>query len=184
MDLVKRCRNRGFVNVLDKYKSWEVDLIREDVQKHTLPYACMMSHVDGDFNLGTVLRNANAFGCKELFYYGKKNWDRRSSVGTQHYSQFTHLKSIDEIIELKKKYRFVGVECNIDRYCQNFTTYDIQPNSLFIFGEESKGLSDEILDLCDEYVFIPMIGSVRSLNVGVASGIIMNSVMNKLLDTN
>jgi tRNA G18 (ribose-2'-O)-methylase SpoU len=48
---------------------------------------------------------------------------------------------------------------------------------MFIFGEESKGLSDEILDLCEDYVYIPMIGSVRSLNVGTASGILMAEAM-------
>jgi tRNA G18 (ribose-2'-O)-methylase SpoU len=165
------------MNVLDKYKQWSVELIREDVQKNTFPYACLMSHVDGDFNLSSAIRNANAFGCKELFYYGQRSWDRRGSVGTHNYSLVTHLKDMDAIKELKKQYRFVAIECNIERNCTSMFTYKIQPNTLFIFGEESKGLSDDILDICDDYVFIPMAGSVRSLNVGTASGIIMSEAM-------
>lgn len=170
-------------NVLDKYAQWSVDLIREDVRKSTLAYACLMSHVEGDFNMSTAIRNANAFGCKELFYFGQKRWDKRGSVGTHHYSLVTHLKDIDAIKALKADYRFVAIECNINRNCVSLYNYKIQPNTLFIFGEESKGLSDDILDLCDDYVYIPMIGSVRSLNVGTASGILMSEAMKQVSQT-
>ena len=80
-------------------------------------------------------------------------------------------------------YRFVAIECNIERNCVSLFDYKIQPNTLFLFGEESKGLSDEVLDLCDDFVFIPMIGSVRSLNVGTASGILMSEAMKANLRT-
>ena len=171
------------MNLLDKYSQWSVDLVREDVRKNTLPYSCLMSHVEGDFNMSTAIRNANAFGCKELFYFGKKDWDRRGAVGTHHYSLVTQLKDLDSIKSLKEQYKFVAIECNLDRNCTSFFDYKIQPNTLFIFGEESKGLSDEILDLCDDYVFIPMMGSVRSLNVGTASGIIMSEAMKQMFKT-
>lgn len=169
------------MNVLSKYAEWTTDLIRDDVKKNTLPYARLMSHVDGDFNLGSGLRNANAFGCSKFFYFGKKNWDRRSSVGTHHYTSMIFLKDMDSLKELKKDYRFVAIECNINRNCVSLNQYKIQPNTLFLFGEETRGLSDEVLDLCEDYVFIPMIGSVRSLNVGTASGILMAEAMRQLL---
>jgi len=171
------------LNTLDKYAQWSVDLIKEDVQKNTLAYACLMSHVEGDFNMSTAIRNANAFGCKELFYFGQKRWDKRGSVGTHHYSLVSHLKDVDAIKALKSQYKFVAIECNIQRNCVSLFDYKVEPNTLFIFGEESKGLSDEVLDLCDDFVFIPMIGSVRSLNVGTASGILMSEAMKQISRT-
>ena len=42
-----------------------------------------------------------------------------------------------------------------------------------LFGEEQRGLSKEALALADHVVYIPMWGSVRSLNVGTSSGIAM-----------
>jgi tRNA G18 (ribose-2'-O)-methylase SpoU len=171
------------MNVQSKYAEWSVDLIKEDVQRNTLPYACLMSHVEGDFNMSTAVRNANAFGCKELFYFGGKRWDKRGSVGTHHYSLVTHLKDMDAIKALKSQYRFVAIECNIERNCVSLFDYKIEPNTMFIFGEESKGLSDEMLDLCEDYVYIPMIGSVRSLNVGTASGILMAEAMKSISHT-
>ena len=168
------------MNVLNKYSGWTCDLIKQDMAKNSLPYTCLMSHVDGDFNLSTAIRNANAFGCKDIYYYGRRSWDRRGTVGTHHYTNLIFLDSMDSIKQLKSKYRFVAIECNIDRDCVSIHNYKIQPNTLFLFGEETKGLSNEVLDICDDFVYIPMLGSVRSLNVGTASGIVMAEAMRAL----
>ena len=49
---------------------------------------------------------------------------------------------------------------------------------IFIFGEESKGLSNTILDRANVILTIPNYGSVRSLNVGTTSGIVMGLYRN------
>ena len=132
------------MNTLDKYAQWSVDLIREDVRRNTLDYACLMSHVEGDFNMSTAVRNANAFGCKELFYFGRRRWDKRGSVGTHHYSLVTHLKDMDAIKELKSQYKFVAIECNIQRNCVSLFDYKIEPNTLFIFVEGDFNMSTAV----------------------------------------
>ena len=58
--------------------------------------------------------------------------------------------------------------------------YVWQPGSLLFFGEETLGLSQEVLDICDEVLHIHQRGSVRSINVGTASGIAMHSIMTSL----
>lgn len=166
------------MNVQNKYKNWAVDLIREDVQKKTLPYAVCMINFEHDFNIGTLIRNANAFGAKEVFYLSdKKRWDRRGAVGTQNYTNITYLRSLEELYDLSNRYVFVAVE-----QCGNsipLSTYKWDKSSLIIFGSESEGLSDEILENVDYKIEIPMMGSVRSLNVGTASGIVLHDYMIK-----
>jgi tRNA G18 (ribose-2'-O)-methylase SpoU len=166
------------LNVIDQYKEMENAKIKEDLQRKSFPYAIMMQHVNGDFNISTFIRNGNAFGVERIFYWGKRQWDRRGAVGSHNYKQLDHLKSEDDIISLKEHYRFVAIENNIIYPCKDLHTFQPQPNDLYIFGEESKGIEDWVLDICDEYVYIPQFGSVRSLNVGTASGIIMNYVTN------
>jgi tRNA G18 (ribose-2'-O)-methylase SpoU len=51
---------------------------------------------------------------------------------------------------------------------------------MFVFGEEKSGLSDYILDNAETVITIPAFGSVRSLNVGTTSGIIMSFYRNNL----
>ena len=59
------------MNVLNKYKSWHPEDIKTEIKKNTFPYAVLMQHIQGDYNISTLVRNANAFGAKEVYYYGR-----------------------------------------------------------------------------------------------------------------
>jgi tRNA G18 (ribose-2'-O)-methylase SpoU len=170
-------------NVIDKYSGWMTELIKEDLQKNALPYAVAVQYWKGDFNIGSALRNSNAFGASEFFYIGgAKKMDPRGAVGTQYYSKIKYLPTINELKELKSKYVFIGIENNINRVCYNIKSFSYPKNSLFIFGEENGGLTEEVMDLCDKLVYIDMLGSVRSLNCGCASAIVLFDYVNKFKD--
>lgn len=165
-------------NVADRYKGWQEDLIKEDLKKNSFPFACLMESWQGDFNIGTMVRNANAFGASEVFYIGKKRWDRRGSVGTYKYTNVNFLESIEALKKLKEKYVFIGID-NLPGAVP-IGPFNWQKNTLFIFGEEGVGLTPEIVELCEAMVEIPMWGSVRSLNAGTSSGIVMYDYVNKM----
>ena len=158
-------------NVIDKYFDWSNDLIKEDLKKNSFPFAICMSHIEGDFNIGTVLRSANAFGCEKMFYFGQKKYDPRGSVGTKNYTLIQYLESFEQLLELKNEYTFVGLEIS-DRAIM-LSEFQWPAKSLLIVGEELRGLSKEILDICDHIIQIKQYGSVRSLNVGVAASVAM-----------
>ena len=142
----------------------------------------MMEQWKGDFNISTMIRNANAFNAKEVFYIGKKRWDRRGAVGTHHYTPINFLESYEEFISLKKLYTFVGIDNNMSETLElsSFDWNKLEAPPLMIFGEEKEGLTEKTLKLCDYVVEIPQYGSVRSLNVGTSSGIIMYDYVNKI----
>jgi len=167
------------MNVLDEYKEWEPAKIKEKIKKNTFPYAVMMQHIGGDYNISTLIRNANAFGASEVFYYGRRKWDRRGSVGTHHYTDLIFLPDLENLTLLKEKYHFVGIENNVAE-AKDLQEYQPRPDTLFLFGEEGNGILPEVLELCDEVVYVPQYGSVRSLNVGTCSGIIMNDYVSRL----
>jgi tRNA G18 (ribose-2'-O)-methylase SpoU len=164
-------------NVVDKYKSFSKEEIHADMQQKAFPISILMSQIAGDFNFGTVIRSANGFNVKEVFYYGKKHYDRRGTCGTHHYIDVKYLTSIEKLKELKKEYRFVGLENGVN--AQNMVQYTWQPNTLLILGEESCGISQEVLELCDDLVEIPMFGSVRSFNAAVAASLAMYDFVSK-----
>jgi tRNA G18 (ribose-2'-O)-methylase SpoU len=166
-------------NVIDAYKGWDTILVKEDLERKALPYSVMMQHIQGDFNISTFIRNGNAFGVREIYYYGKRKWDRRGAVGTHNYKQLTHLDSFEEIKALKDSHRFIAIENGVPN-ALSINDFTPKPNDLFIFGEEMMGISQEVLALCDLCVYIPQYGSVRSLNVGTASGILMQYISHNL----
>jgi len=173
------------MNVIDKYKdySWNVELIKQDVKNNTFPYAVLMEHFKGDFTIGSVLRSCNALGANKMYYYGKKKYDRRSTVGTYHYTDMINLKEYSDLINLKNDYVFVALENNIQGTVPIYD-YEWDENSLIIVGEEGNGVSQEVLNICDKFVHIPQYGSVRSVNAAVAASIAMNDYVCKYLRRN
>jgi len=55
-------------NILDRFRDLETEEIRDLLQENNNGFAAFMENWEGDFNIGTMLRNANAFGAERLFY--------------------------------------------------------------------------------------------------------------------
>lgn len=164
-------------NVVDKYKGLTVEEIRADLKSKALPFAVCMSQLKGDFNFSTLVRSSNAFGATEVFYFGKRKWDRRGALGTYHYTDVTFLESIEHLKALQDKYTLVAIDNVPGSVFLN--SFQWPENPLMIFGEEGTGLSEEILSLCSAVVAIEQFGSVRSLNVGCASSVVMYDFTSK-----
>lgn len=164
-------------NVIDEYKGLPVEEIKAKLAAKAFPFAVLMENWQGDYNIGQCIRNANAFGAKEVFYIGRKRYDRRGAVGTYNYTEVRYLSSAEELAALKKQYIFIGID-NINGSVP-IENHRHQDNSLFVFGEEGYGLTSETVKLCDCLLSITQYGSVRSLNAGCASGIVMFDYVNK-----
>ena len=170
-------------NVVNKYKNWPTESIKKDLQRTANPFAVCMEHWQGDFNISTLIRNANAFNAKKVYYLGKKRFDRRGTVGTHHYVDLTFLNdSYSSLSELKNEYTIVAVDNNMSNTCKlnKFDWTSLEKPPLMLFGEEGVGLTKEALNLAEYSVEIPQFGSVRSLNVGTCSGILMYDYMMSL----
>lgn len=167
-------------NVADEYKGLPIEEIKTKLAAKAFPYAVLMENWQGDFNLAQCVRNANAFGAKKVFYIGKKRYDRRGAVGTYNYTDVHYLSSMEELVALKKDYTFVGID-NVPGSVP-IEDYEHQDNSLFLFGEEGCGLTSDTIKLCDALVSITQYGSVRSLNAGCASGIVLYDYTRKYND--
>ena len=170
-------------NVIDKYKNWPTETIKKDLQKTAHRFAVCMEHWQGDFNISTLIRNSNAFNVERVFYIGKKRFDRRGAVGTHHYVDLVFLDGdYSKLVELKNTYSFVEIDNNLSN-TQKLSKFDwnkLKKPPLFFFGEEGIGLTPEILNLSDYTIEIAQHGSVRSLNAGTSSGIVMYAYVNFL----
>jgi tRNA G18 (ribose-2'-O)-methylase SpoU len=165
-------------NVANHLKEKSEEEIKEVLRQNSHPFAVCFEHWIGDFNLGTGIRNANAFGAGEVFYIGDKKWDRRSAVGVHNYTEVQWIPTVEDLIKLKDKYVFIGVD-NVPG-SRSIHNYHWPRNALMVFGEEGTGLTVEMQKHCQDIIEIPMYGSVRSLNCGTASGIVMYDYVEKM----
>jgi tRNA G18 (ribose-2'-O)-methylase SpoU len=167
-------------NVRDDFKYKTNEEIKEELCRTALPCAVLVQNIQGDFNLGAIMRSANAFGIHKFFYYGKKRFDRRACIGSQNYCDLNFFSTLDEVKSLKSQYHFVGLENNIERKSHDMMKYNWKPNTLFVIGEESIGLTNDMMDVCDELVEIVLKGSIRSLNAGCAASLAFYDYSSKL----
>lgn len=164
-------------NIIDKYKGWDNQDISEDLAENSTKLVALLNNSIRDFNWGTVVRNGNGFGLSQVVFCGRTWRDRRGAVGAHHYTNVSWAASLIDTINYFKQqgYTVVAAENPDDREVISLYEYIWDEKSVIVFGEEGTTLPDEILDVMDDIVFIPMRGSVRSFNVGTASGIFFNS---------
>lgn len=167
-------------NLVDEFKGLSVEEIRSRLAARRRSFASLILNIDYDLNISTIVRNHNAFCGQEIFYLGRRRFNRRGCVGTYLYEDLVHFPDLETTCrEIPSKYTWVGV----DNQPGAVSLPDFQwPESpLLVFGHERAGL-DFLPDLayhCKHIVMIPQVGSVRSLNVGVAAGIVMYDLCHK-----
>ena len=68
-------------NVIDYYAYWKEDAIKADLRSKCNNFSVLVQNLIHDFNLGSIIRCANAFCAKEVIIYGSKQYDKRGTVG-------------------------------------------------------------------------------------------------------
>lgn len=160
-------------NVPDKYRYWSVDAIVADLDPHRFSYHVAIENWEHDLNVGTMVRNANAFMAKEVHIIGRKRWNRRGAMATYRYLHIRHHETTQDFINWCENEQIPIIAVDILENSQSVSEAKLPDNAMFVLGQEGPGISQEIIDAASLAVHIPMFGSTRSINASVASGIIM-----------
>jgi tRNA G18 (ribose-2'-O)-methylase SpoU len=144
----------------------------------------LLHNVRSAHNVGSVFRTADAAGVSTLYLTGytpvpASNTTRaqkdiaKTALGAQMSVPWEHAGSPSRIIARLREagWRIVGVEQ--DARALDYRALPLAAKTLFIFGNEVRGLSKPLCDACDVLVEIPMRGKKESLNVSVAAGIVL-----------
>ena len=160
-------------NVIDKFKGRsESEIISElDSEDHGLVIA--LENTERDFNMGTIVRSANAFGVRQIYVIGRRQWNKRGAMMTDKYLHITYLATTEEFVE---KMRTEGREIiAIDNIpgSVNMSQTSLPKRAVLVFGQEGPGISAELANAADQIVAIEQFGSTRSINVGAAATVAM-----------
>lgn len=162
-------------NVIDYYHQWQTADIRADLQENRNDAVMIFQNISYNINIACSIRSNNAFLGKEIYICGRRKYDSRACVGTNHFENVYHADTIEEVINHLHSLGYVVYAVdNIMEYNPiDIMDISFPKKSAFVFGEENAGLSKSDIDLCDGMIYIQNWGSVRSLNVSVASGIVL-----------
>lgn len=158
-------------NVVDKYRGQSVEDIKGELDTHRIELEIAIENLERDFNMGTIVRTANAFNVKTIHVIGRRQWNKRGAMVTDAYMNIVYHASVGEFVRATKGKALLAMDI-IDG-AKNISDSPLPPNAVMIFGSEGSGISSELLQASHAVLHIEQFGSTRSLNVGVAAGIAM-----------
>jgi len=161
-------------NVVDQYRYWRHEAIVEDLDRRRHPFHIAVENWEHDFNIGSVVRNANAFLAASVHIIGKRKWNRRGAMVTDRYQHVLHHPTIDNFVAWaeERDLPIVGIDNLPDSV--PIETTDLPNRCVLLFGQEGPGLSEAARSAAGIVCSIAQFGSTRSINAGVASGIAMH----------
>lgn len=160
-------------NVIDKYRYWKNDAIKKDLDKSRFNLHIAIENWQHDFNAGTIIRNANAFNVNTVHIIGRRHYNRRGAMVTDKYMNIEYHAIIEEfVIKMKQDKRDI-IAVDILPQSLKLSDNKLPENCVLVFGGEGPGLSEAMQKSADKIIKIEQFGSTRSVNVGVASGVLM-----------
>lgn len=160
-------------NVINAYRGQTVEAIVANLDTSRSQLEIAVENLERDFNMGTIIRNANAFNVAKVHIIGRKQWNKRGAMKTDAYLHVHYYKTPAEFFEAMKRTEREVIAVDIVEGAVPLGTVELPENAVLVFGAEGPGLSDELLSGASKVVHIEQFGSTRSVNVGVASGIAM-----------
>lgn len=162
-------------NVVDRYRYWSREAIIADLDRIRHPYHVAVENWQHDFNIGAVVRNANAFLAAEVHIVGKRRWNRRGAMVTDRYQHVRRHPTTEEFVGWARDEELPIIGVDILPNSTPIETAKLPERCVLVFGQEGPGLSVAVRDACDAVYSIAQFGSTRSINAGVASGIAMHT---------
>ena len=162
-------------NVVDRYRYWTLEAIVRDLDARRHRFHVAIENWQHDFNIGTIVRTANAFLAREVHIVGNRRWTRRGAMVTDRYQ---HLRHHEDAPALAAYLHEQGVTLlGIDNLpgSQPVETITLPRDVCLLFGQEGPGLSEGARAVCDGTFSIAQFGSTRSINASAAAAIAMHS---------
>lgn len=162
-------------NVVDRYRYWRHDAIVADLDQRRHSFHVAIENWQHDFNIGSVVRTANAFMAREVHIVGRRRWNRRGAMVTDRYQHVRHHPDVDEFVAWAQSEGLPVVAIDNLPGSVPLETAVLPRECVLIFGQESVGLSEEVREAAHVTLAIAQYGSTRSINAGAAAAIAMHA---------
>jgi tRNA G18 (ribose-2'-O)-methylase SpoU len=192
----------AFWNVHDTLKDRTLLELQELQRGHTLSFAVCAISIAGDLNVGMMARTACIFGAQEFIVYGRRKYDKRSTVGAQNYMPVTRIDGFKHeskiVFDSAKFYdtmhlhRYTPIfveqggdpldEVVLTTGWEKYLSMYVQPGTspCLVFGNENEGIPEELMLPGYAKISISQRGVLRSLNVSAAASIVVHSLSSHL----
>ncbi|MBA2698404.1 MAG: rRNA methyltransferase [Nocardioidaceae bacterium] len=162
-------------NVVDRYRYWRLEAIVADLDARRHGFHVAIENWEHDFNIGSVVRTANAFLAAEVHIVGRKRWNRRGAMVTDRYQHVRHHDGVADLTgwAAAANLPLLGID-NLPGAVRLEPAL-LPRRCVLVFGQEGPGLTAAMRQACTSTLSIAQFGSTRSINAGAAAAIAMHS---------
>lgn len=175
-------------NIDNQHKGKSLEEIQQFQRDKSLPFGVCALNITGDLNVGIMARTACLTGASKFFVYGRRRFDRRSTVGAQNYIDIVRQDGlnddgsydVDLFYNMMDNHNFVPVfieqgGMSVSRH--NPVNWPVAP--CYVFGNEGEGIPEYLIRPGFPVLTLSQRGVLRSYNVSSAASIVMYSIMEK-----
>lgn len=164
-----------------KLKNSELDRksLEDFKEASKIPISIILDNVRSANNIGSVFRTADAFLLKKIYLCGvcatppDKNI-RKTALGATESVEWEYFENtLEAVQQLKHKgVKILSIEQTEESTMLNDFCTQADEEYALVFGNEIKGVQQEVIDQSDEVIEIPQLGTKHSLNIAVSAGVV------------
>jgi 23S rRNA (guanosine2251-2'-O)-methyltransferase len=178
---------QGVVAIKLEQKYYTLDEIISTAKKAAYPLILILDSIQDTHNLGAILRTADCSGVDGVIITKHNSAPvnatvAKTSVGATEHVKICVVNNLAQTIEVLKGNGFWIAGSSLDN-SKNYTGIDYKIPLALVVGNEEKGIRKLTADNCDFLLNIPMKGKIQSLNVSVATGILLFEVLRQRNNT-
>lgn len=187
IDRITRRNHQGVLAMMAAVTYYRVeDLVPQLFDNGENPFVVVLDGVTDVRNFGAVARTCDCAGVSAIVIPDREsvsvNADAvKTSAGALNYLPVCRERNLVNAVKLLRDSGFTIVGTS-DKSSTSYTDADYTGPVAIVLGSEDKGISAEIMKLCDTRVVIPEFGHINSLNVSVAGGIMIYEVVRQRLN--
>lgn len=172
---------QGVVALKQDFKFSSLDEIIAEAKKTSLPLILILDEIQDPHNVGAILRSAECIGVNGVILTKHNSATitstvTKTSAGATEHLKICQVNNLSQTIDELKEKGFWIVGSSLES-AKNYTEVDFKIPIALIVGNEEKGIRKLTASKCDFLVKIPMSGKIQSLNVSVATGILLFEIL-------
>lgn len=156
-------------------------------QADKMPLVVVLDNIRSCNNVGSVFRTSDALLVNKICLCGitAKPPDKeihKTALGAENTVDWKYFETTEEAVQLLKEegYLIIAIEQVEDSIALNEYFPESGQKLALVFGNEVKGVQQEVVDMCDQTIEIPQFGTKHSFNISVSAGIVLWDLFNKL----
>jgi 23S rRNA (guanosine2251-2'-O)-methyltransferase len=172
---------QGVIALKQDFKFSSLDTILIEAKKSSIPLILVLDEIQDPHNVGAILRSAECSGVNGIILTKHNSATitstvTKTSAGATEHLKICQVNNLSQTIDELKENGFWIVGSSLEN-AKNFTEADYKIPIVLIVGNEEKGIRKLTASKCDFLIKIPMKGKIQSLNVSVATGILLFEIL-------